>query len=418
MSGGALPPAVLGVISQMTIRASRGGRLLVAAALAWLGLALCAQAAHATYGKVTIVKVNQGGDQNDAFTFHPSVTPSQQDFSIKAGDANEKTFTVECNVDRPGLSCSQWNYPKLTVSELSKPGYVLKSISCVHAQGSNTFPSEPNANSPPDDDTTVSGATIDLKVSFWEWVKCYVTNVPDHPAVAIDKTGPATATAGDLLTYSLEVTNPGDVSFAEQLVVVADPLCQAPPALQATNGDASPSTFDPGDHWTYTCQVQTQAGQTSVNNTATVTGTDSIGRTVSAQDTFPTTLSQPPAPAQASSPPPQPQIKVSPARVRPGSAKLRGPTGCPTKAASATITGRRIVKVTFYVDGKKVKTLTKANASGGRWVLPLNVRRFAYGTHRVQARIQFARTSETSAKTLRLSFNRCKPSIVKPNFTG
>jgi hypothetical protein len=412
----------------MTIRASRGGRLLVAATLAWLGLALCAQAAHATYGKVTIVKINQGGDQNDAFTFHPDVVPSQQDFSIKGGDASKKTFQVECNVDRPGLSCAQWNYPKLTVSELSKPGYELKSIECVHTQGSNNWNGEPNANSPDDGDTTVSGATINLKVSFWEWVKCYVTNAPepaDHPAIAIDKTGPATATARDLITYALEVTNPGDVSFAEQLVVVADPLCQAPPALQAKNGDPTPSALDPGDHWTYACQVQTQAGQTGVDNTATVTGTDSNGHTVSAQDTFSTTLSQPAAPAQGASPAqggspaPQPQIHVSPARVRPGSARLRGPTGCPTKAAvAATVTGRRIVKVTFYVDAKKVKTLTKANASGGRWVLPMNVRRLAYGTHRVQARIQFARSSETKTRTLRLSFNRCKPAIVRPKFTG
>ena len=68
-SGGIVPPAVLGVISQMTIRASRGVRLLVAAAMAWLGLALCAQAAHATYGKVTIVKINKGGDANDTFGF-------------------------------------------------------------------------------------------------------------------------------------------------------------------------------------------------------------------------------------------------------------------------------------------------------------------------------------------------------------
>ena len=55
----------------MTIRASRGVRLLVAAAMAWLGLALCAQAAHATYGKVTIVKINKGGNPNDTFAFHP-----------------------------------------------------------------------------------------------------------------------------------------------------------------------------------------------------------------------------------------------------------------------------------------------------------------------------------------------------------
>jgi hypothetical protein len=74
--------------------------------------------------------------------------------------------------------------------------------------------------------------------------------------------------------------------------------------------------------------------------------------------------------------------------------------------------------VTFYVDGRKVKTLTTANASGGRWVLPMNVKRFAFGTHRVQARIQFARSSQTGARTLRLSFNRCRPAIVTPKFTG
>ena len=65
-----------------------------------------------------------------------------------------------------------------------------------------------------------------------------------------------------------------------------------------------------------------------------------------------------------------------------------------------------------------MKTLTHANKSGGRWVLPMNVKRFAFGSHRVQARIQFARTSQTKSRTLRLSFNRCRPSIVRPKFTG
>jgi hypothetical protein len=85
---------------------------------------------------------------------------------------------------------------------------------------------------------------------------------------------------------------------------------------------------------------------------------------------------------------------------------------------AATVTGRRIVKVTFYVDNKKVKTLTHANKSGGRWVLPMDVKRFAFGSHRVQARIQFARSSQTRARTLRLSFNRCHPANVTPKFTG
>jgi hypothetical protein len=67
-------------------------RLLVAAAMAWLGLALCAQAAHATYGKVTIVKINEGGNANDSFAFDPDLAPAQQDFSLKGGE--QKTYEV------------------------------------------------------------------------------------------------------------------------------------------------------------------------------------------------------------------------------------------------------------------------------------------------------------------------------------
>jgi hypothetical protein len=112
------------------------------------------------------------------------------------------------------------------------------------------------------------------------------------------------------------------------------------------------------------------------------------------------------------------QIAVSPVKVRPGSAKLVGPRGCPrTNVVRAAVTGKRIVKVTFYLDGKKVKTLTKPN-KGGQWVLPLNVRRLAYGNHRVQARIQFAKSSGTTTKTLRLSFSRCGATDAQPQFTG
>ena len=59
---------------QMSFSASRATRLLVAVGVAWLGLALSAQAAHATYGKVQIVKINQGGDANDSFTFDTRLT--------------------------------------------------------------------------------------------------------------------------------------------------------------------------------------------------------------------------------------------------------------------------------------------------------------------------------------------------------
>ena len=225
-----------------------------------------------------------------------------------------------------------------------------------------------------------------------------------HPAIAIDKTGPANATAGALIGYTLDVTNPGDMSFADPLVVLTDDLCQAPPALQSRNGDGSPGTLDPGDRWTYTCQVQTQSGQTEVHNVAGVTGTDHNGRQVSATDDATTLLAQ-----QAVSP-----VAV----VSPGAAKLRGPVGCPTtRLVKASVTGKRIVRVTWYVDGRKVATQTKPDKKG-RWTRSLRLRSLRYGVHTVRAQVQFATDSKTKAKTLRLSFTRCRPAIVRPKFTG
>jgi hypothetical protein len=427
----------------MTIRASRGVRLLLVAAMAWLGLALCAQAAHATYGKVTIVKVNKGGSASDKFTFHPDVQPTQQDFALKGGE--QKTFQVECNKDSQYGSCATWNNPKLTVTEKQTAGYELKDVKCVHEQGSGSWPKEPSKDSSQaDGDTTVSGSTINLKVSYWEWVKCYVTNAPkppdQHPAIKVVKDGPATAHSGDQLTFSYAVTNPGDVPLTD--VTATDDKCS--PLTRA--GDTSDTTLDPGDTWTYTCSYVIQWSEGDANpvvNTVTTCGmppgggspppgggspvcdTDQHSTTIvpPATPTQTTPPASPDTPASASGTAPTsgqpPQIAVSPVRVRPGSATLRGPSGCPTTSAvAATVSGRRIVKVTFYVDNKKVKTLTQPNKSGGRWVLPMNVKRFAFGSHRVQARIQFARSSQTKSRTLRMSFTRCHPANVKPKFTG
>jgi hypothetical protein len=311
----------------MSIRASRASRLLMAAALAWMGLALCAQAAQATYGKIQVAKVNQGGNPSDTFSFHPAVTPSASDFSIQGGQSSSP-LQIECNIDRSSHDgeCSQWHYPTLQVAEQPKAGYTLTNITCRFTQGSSAFDVEPTTSSPvkPAGEVTTDLATgtVSLKVHWYEWVKCWYTNTkaPDTG------TPPPTTTP--------PVTPP-----------VAQPVANPQPVVN-------------------------------------------------------------------------PQIQVSPSRVRAGSAKLRGPSGCPTThVVAATVTGKRIVKVTFYLDGKRVKTLTKPNKGSG-WILPLNVRHMAYGSHRVQAKVQFAKSSATKIKTMRMSFSRCRAAAAQPQFTG
>jgi len=504
----------------MTIRASRGARLLFAAALAGLGRGRCAQAAHATYSKITIVKVNQGGDQNALFTFDTNLTPSpsSSSFSIKAGETNGKLFQVECNAQSACIQ--QWGQLTQTVSERAASGYTLTGVVCRHTGTSTGWGSEPTQSSAVDPDTTFDAATrkINFRLDWYEWTKCWVTNTRDTGSIKVVKK--VVAPAGDTGRFNLLVDgqakapNVGDGGTTGDVSVATGSHSVGESAGTATSlGDYSASTscvdtahpsdpadtdgsvqVDKGDHWVCTITntrktgsitvtkklvpasdagrfnllVDGQAQATDVGDggtTGAVTvlpGTHSVGEAagtatdlanytsslsckdaahgnaadddgtldVGAGDAWEcvitnTRKTQPPTDEPPTNQPPttqtapRPQIKVSPARVRPGSARLRGPSGCPTtNAVAATVTGRRIVKVTFYVDGRKVKTLTKANASGGRWVLPVNVRRLGFGTHRVRATVQFAKSSETKAKTLRLSFNRCHAAAVRPQFTG
>lgn len=317
----------------MSIRATRTLRLLTVAGLACLGLAVFAQGALASYGRVQVAKINQGGNAADTFQFHPTFTwtdmgpglspTSFPDFSL-AGGQTSGNFNVACNTDTALWACSRdYSNVTLQVAELAKPGYKLTDITCRSTKSqdnTNAFSlGAPTTSSPlkPASEVSVNLAagTVNLKVSYNEWVLCWFTN-----------------------TYTGTPSTPG-----------------SPPGSGTTG----------------------TTGQS-----------------------------------------PSPQIQVSPEMVRPGSAKLTGPKGCPdTNAVAATVSGKRIVKVTFYVDNKKVKVLTKPNKKGG-WSLSVNMRKIAYGSHRVVAKVEFAKSSGTKAKTLRLSFSRCGANSVKPQFTG
>jgi archaellum component FlaG (FlaF/FlaG flagellin family) len=249
-----------------------------------------------------------------------------------------------------------------------------------------------------------------------------------HPAIDIEKTGPATATAGSKVDYTLDVTNTGDVSFAQAKVDVTDARCDAAPVRTSVNGDASPASLDQGDRWTYACSVTTAVGDATVVNTAGVKGTDAHDRSVTDEDTFTTRLEQPAPPTTTPPVTTPPAVTPAPAqqvaavkqssRALPGSAKLRGPGACPSgRVARATVTGKRIAKVTFLVDGRRVRTVTKAD-SRGRWILPVRLRSLRAGAHRITARVQFTAASGTATKTMNVTVTKCAAGAVSPQFTG
>ena len=158
-----------------------------------------------------------------------------------------------------------------------------------------------------------------------------------YPAIAIDKSGPAVARAGDTLHYTLKVTNPGTVPFPEDQVHVSDPTCNSAPDVSdksdGSGPDGSPGHLDPGDVWTYKCSRKTgDAGEdcelSVVHNTATATG-EAGGVTVEDTDAIPTTLTcpdtlppDPPKPIDPPVAPSPPNPLVPPARVRVYSRRL------------------------------------------------------------------------------------------------
>jgi prealbumin domain-containing protein len=414
----------------MSIRASRGTRLLLVAALAWLGLALCAQAAHATYGKVQVAKINNGGNAADTFTFHPSLTPSASDFTLKGGDSSS-IYSIECNIDRSGHAneCSRWGYPALKFTEVAKAGYTLTDITCRYTQGTSGYAGAVTTTSAvkPASEVTkdLANGSVSLKVHWYEQVKCWFTNTkntpPPPPTGTIKVTKkllPSTdsgkfnllidgatkaANVGDGGTTGTQTVNTGAHTVGES----------AGTGTSLSNYDSSLTCVDKvhGGAADNDGSVQVDAGdawECVITNTRKSTPTP---------PTEPPTLTPPTSTPPTTTPPAQ--IKVSPARVVPGSAKMSGPRACPTtKVVAATVTGKRIVKVTFYVDGRKVKTLTKPNGKGGAFKLPIDVRKLAYGSHRVRVKVQFAKSSGTKAKTLRLSFSRCGGVAAQPKFTG
>jgi hypothetical protein len=244
-------------------------------------------------------------------------------------------------------------------------------------------------------------------------------------AIELDKEAvETTAVAGSTVNFTIAVKNTGTTSYVGY--VFDDPNCDE----VRTGANAADATLDPGETWTYACAMATQAGQTVAENTATATGTNGDGKTASATDSASIPLTQPPAdnpPTQnppAQNPPSSnpggtvttpSQGGVLPVSVASGRASLRGPSGCVKRAFRARVSGRSIASVTFFVDGKKVKTV-----SGKRSVYAVKVRpgRLGFGRHKIVARVVFTAASGTAARSIPLTFRRCPQGAVAPRFTG
>jgi hypothetical protein len=130
-------------------------------------------------------------------------------------------------------------------------------------------------------------------------------------------------------------------------------------------------------------------------------------------------LALPVAPALAGEDPgtPAPPPAPTPAPVpTAGSATLHVSQGCVShKRAKAVVTGANIDTVSFYVDGKRMKTVTSPTSTG-RYGFTMSCSRLSVGAHRARAAVTFQTGTSLARQTLRFQLTRSRQ--VSARFTG
>jgi hypothetical protein len=113
--------------------------------------------------------------------------------------------------------------------------------------------------------------------------------------------------------------------------------------------------------------------------------------------------------------PPAPQPAPAPPVLH-GSAKLRTSQGCLAEnRAQASVSGRQIESVAFFVDGRKARTVFAPDESG-RFTFTMSCSRLGFGTHRARAAVAFKRGVSPTNRTLVFQITRSRP--VRPQFAG
>jgi hypothetical protein len=300
--------------------------------------------------------------------------------------------------------------------------------------------------------TRRSGALFeDLALVAGARATCTFTNTRiGEPAIAIRKSGPGQATAGDTLRYTFVVSNPGEIPIRGDSVVVTDPDCNDDPALVGKRSDGgadlTPETLDPlVDEWEYSCSRRTAepglvCETRAVDNTGTVAGTAEDGRPVTAEDTITTILRcpdpgpgpgpEPPDPVPPDPPGPEPPRPpdvpgpVQPPGPRPPEAGVAGRAaflfaraarGCiETRLPRLNFRGTRIARIRVSVNGRLRRDITVRALQ--RRVTPRVT--LAPGRHRVTVRVVFHRGAGTPPVTLSRMVEVCAGQAVGPRFTG
>jgi uncharacterized repeat protein (TIGR01451 family) len=119
---------------------------------------------------------------------------------------------------------------------------------------------------PVENSVTATGLGADSEAKATDTATCSTDVLA--PAIQIVKDGPALVHRGDTITYTFEVTNPGEVELFD--VALSDPICDPGTITPGTDVDGSLAV---GEVWHFTCtHLVTDADPDPIPNTVTVRG--------------------------------------------------------------------------------------------------------------------------------------------------
>jgi hypothetical protein len=274
-----------------------------------------------------------------------------------------------------------------TVKEQTASGWKLVDIDCD--TGGDADPNDAT-------DIDLSGGSARIELSPDEDKSCTFTNRKPGTLRIRKATSPAGSTTPFTFDVSAGLGQP--FSIADQGV---QEYTVEPGAYQVTERTTDGWTLSGG-----TCDDSDSSW-----NGATLTANVAAGETVTC--TFNNTQNAVAAPTPVAVPQ-TPSQGVAPVQVRPASASLVAPKRCVSRRYTVAVNGSPVRSVSFWVNGKRVKTI-RARTGQRRFSvnLPIN-RRVA----KVRARVQFANNATPSSRVLNATVRRCAPAAVKPQFTG
>jgi hypothetical protein len=225
-----------------------------------------------------------------------------------------------------------------------------------------------------------------------------LVEVPAMPAFTIEKlqkiagstsgftSAHLTGAVGQTVEYKIIVMNTGNVALGFENFT--DSHCDA----GTIAGGPGSAQVPPGASTTYTCsRVLTSVG--SYVNVASVTGT-AQGQAPLARESNPVEVNAAakgtPAPAVGVGPVAQVPKSGLLGRCEASSPAFRGPAGPKRSTFLVQIKAAGVKQVTFYLDGRKLKTLKPSQARGGRFEIQIDARTLSYGRHTVSVKASFS----------------------------